>query len=831
MSEFLRDLRFGIRLLNKSPVFTITAVLLLATGISANTLIFSVVDALLLRPLPVAHPENLVRLVEIHPTSFVTWTLPYALCDSLNADKAIVSEAICQGETDVAFSDGTSTERVRVHLVSPNFFSTLGVTAHLGRVLNAEDERARAANAVLSYDYWRRRFNGDPSVIGRRIFLRGQPFTIVGVSREGFNGLTVDTTPDLRVPASVDRVLVDPFPGADPSLRPTFGEVFARLDPGVPLARANSQIDSALHRTEEDLMDRFYPPAKGEVRERGVLDTRLVFESVANGVSTLRQQFSRGLEVLMAGVALLLLMACSNVAGLLLARSAARAQEMGVRLALGASAARIVRQLLTEGMLLALAGGLCGMLLTYACLPLLVRGLPPIRDRAAVLQPLAVHIDIDVRVLVFAIAITLLTVVLFALSPALRGARADLATALRGSRTTTSGRFAGNLAVIAQVAMCTLILIGASLFIETLEHMRSMNVGFDSAHVVTFSIDPSLRAYTPAQSRALSKALLEKVRALPGVADAAIASRGLMRGTGVKMTVEPAGTRIKASDFLNSSGNDVTPGYFQAMAMRVLAGRDFNWFDRNSGKPRKVIVNEVFARRFFPGVNPIGKVFGGPSAGGVAAADNVIVGVVSNAKYRSLREPVPPTVYNPAVNGFESAFILHVRTASPEAVIAPVRKALDSLDPGLPFIEIRTLREEIEASLWQERLLAALATIFGAIATLLACIGLYGALDYAVRSRTREIGVRLALGAAPRRIAGLVSRETLLLLATGIALGLAGYATVAASIRRILYGVASWDPAAIVSVVVFVALAGVIATLPSTVRAVRVDPASALRVE
>jgi len=319
---------------------------------------------------------------------------------------------------------------------------------------------------------------------------------------------------------------------------------------------------------------------------------------------------------------------------------------------------------------------------------------------------------------------------------------------------------------------------------------------------------------------------------MPGVAAASAAGRGLMRGAGVKATLVQAGTRVTTNDLLASSLNNVTPGYFETMRMPLLMGREFNWFDRDQTKPRKVIVNQMFARRFFPGSNPIGGRFGFAGAGGVATADNEIIGVVSDAKYRSLREPIPPTVYNPVVDGFEEQFILHVRTGQrPEAIVAPVREALRSLDPELPFIEVRTLRDEVEASLWQERLLAVLSMIFGGIAALLASIGLYGALDYAVKSRTREIGVRMALGAQPARIIGLLSREVLLLVGGGAALGLGAYAAAAVWLRRVLFEVQPWEPIAVITVLAVIALVAVIAALPATYRAVRIDPATALRLE
>jgi predicted permease len=831
VAEFIRDLTFGIRLLAKSPVFTATAALLLALGISANTLIYSVVDALLLRPPAVSHPENLVRLVEAHPKDFVTWDLPYKLCGEWAARDRNISEAVCQGETDVPFSDGSTTERVRVHLVSPNFFSSLGVHAYLGRVLTADDERTAAPNAVLSYSFWQRRFQRDVSILGRRITLGGRPFTIVGVSPEAFNGLAIETSPDIRVPAALDRSIVKPYGDMNPAADPLHGQIFGRLRPGVPIARASAEVDPLLHETFQDLLDQIFPQAKGASPDSN-RRSHLRLESAATGISTLRAQFSRGLEVLMAGVALLLLMACANVAGLLLGRSTVRAQEMGVRLALGASRARIVRQLFTEGLLLALLGGVAGMLLTWACLPLLVHNLPPIRDRGAVLQPLALHIDIDLRVLGFTLLTTLLTAVLFALSPALRSARFDVVSTLRGGRTTTGHSLPRKLIVIAQVAVCSLILIGAALLVETLERMRVMNPGFDRDHVVTFSIDPSLKGYRPEQSRAFSKALLRKTSTLPGVAAAGIASRGLMRGTGVKATFQVAGARIDVADLLACSLNDVTPSYFEAMGMHLLTGREFNWFDRDQTKPRKVIVNQMFARRFFPDKNPVGGRFGFAGAGGVATAGNEIIGVVSDAKYRSLREPIPPTVYNPVVDGFDEQFILHVRTGQrPEAIVAPVREALRSLDPELPFIEVRTLRDEVEASLWQERLLAVLSMIFGSIAALLASIGLYGALDYAVKSRTREIGVRMALGAQPARIIGLLSREVLMLVVCGAALGLGAFAAAAVWLRRVLYEVQPWEPIAVITVLAVIGLVAVIAALPATYRAVRIDPASALRME
>jgi predicted permease len=828
MFEFLRDIQFGARLLKKSPVFTVTAVLLLAIGISANTVIFSLVDALLLRRLPIAQPENLVRLIERHSTGFVTWDLPYELCDALRARDTSLSDVICQGGTDAAFTEGDSTERVRVHLVSPNFFTSLGVRAQLGRLLDAEDETRAARSAVLSYAFWQRRFRRDPSVLGRKITLQGRPFTIVGVSAEGFNGLSLETSPDLRVPAAVDRLIIVPPQDIGPAARPLFGEIFGRLRPGIPLDRASAELNPLMGASYAAIETRMFP---AEHAPGNVLPSSLQLESVSYGVSSLRAQFSRGLGVLMAGVALLLVLACANLAGLLAARSATRAGEIGIRLALGAGRTRIVRQLLTEGLLLAIAGGAAGVLLAIWCLPLFEAAIPPMRDRAAVLQPLAIHFHIDTRVLAFTLGITLLTVVLFAMSPALRSTR-DVSAALKAARSGSPRTFTRHLILVTQVALCTLILIGAALLVSTLRHLESMDPGFNRDRVVSFSIDARLRGYTDPQTRALSQALLAKMPALPGIASASLAQIALMRGTGMKGTFAPEGTPVQPSDFLNSSMNRVTPGYFETMGVRVLAGRDFNWFDRDSGGVQQVIVNQAFANRFFTNRNPLGRRFGFRGPGGLAKGDHQIIGVVSDAKYRNLREPIQPTVYTAAVDGFDTPFVLQVRTRQPpESIIAPVREVLRSLDPAMPLIEVRTLREEMDATLWQERLLALLSTIFGAIAALLAGIGLYAALDYAVKSRTREIGVRMAIGAQPAGIVRLFSRETLQVAIAGIALGLCAYAVASVWLDRVLYGVSRWDPLAIVLVLGLIVLVAIGATAPAAYRAARVDPSSALRSE
>jgi predicted permease len=425
---------------------------------------------------------------------------------------------------------------------------------------------------------------------------------------------------------------------------------------------------------------------------------------------------------------------------------------------------------------------------------------------------------------------TLLTAILFGLSPAITMARQNLIAAA-GTRV-TRGLRGRNLLVVAQVSVCVLLLTGAVLMVRTLDRMRSMNAGFDRDHVVTFTIDPSLRRYTPEQTKRLSQELLEKSRTLPGVVTAANAGRGLMRGTGLKATFAPAGTPITPGDFLNSSLNAVSPGYFEAMGMRLLEGRDFTRFEVAKERPRKVIVNHAFARKFFPGQSALGKTFGAKGKDGLALADQHIVGVVSDAKYRSLREEIPPTVYGAVVDGFDSTFILHLRThGEPSALIGPVREILRSLDPELPFVEVSTLRSEVETSLWQERLLAWISTLFGAFSAAIAALGLYGVLDSWVKARTREIGIRTALGADSMRIARLLGGHALLLVAAGSILGLGLHLVLGRSLERVLYGVSPSDPVAMVIALLVIAAIVCGAALIPVWRAISIEPGSALRTD
>jgi predicted permease len=812
------DLRYAVRLLATSPGFALAVAGLLALGIGANAAIFSALNALLLRPLPVRQPQRLIRLVQTVPRIGVTSNFLHEVYDALKLHASTLSAVFGDAEWPVAMDDPKPAEQVRVHVVTPEFFDELGVAALYGRTLTADDakEDAGAPPAVLSYGFWQRRFASDVHVVGRSITLRGHKFMVVGVMPRTFNGITADTAPDLRIPVRAFPLLrfEGAFRGNGIAL-----EIAARLRPGVSLAQARAECSAIWRATTEDAMRRA-SDTPGNIRSD--LSRGLQVESITRGVSILRDRFGLALQLLAGSSGLLLLLMCSNVAGLLLARTAARREEIAVRLALGATRARLVRQMLIESALLAGLGAAGGWLVAALSMPLLVRALPPMRDRLTTQLALSLDVAPDTRVLLFATGVSIATALLFGLAPALAASRVSLNSVLRGARSSRGGRFLPAL-VVFQVALCTLLLAGAGLLVRSFEQLHGMDPGFDAAHVVTFTISPGLSGYSQEQCDKLRLALLNRVRTLPGVASAASASRAVMRGSGMKITVLPEGQTINQADFLDASVNTVSPEYFDAMGMRILAGRGFQDSDRGA-KPAHILVNETFAHQFFPGIDPVGR----------RLWNNVgtlweIVGVVSDAKYRSLREPMTPTFYD---LGSDDVFVLIVRTRMrPETIIQPVRRELAALDPALPFIEIHTLAEEVDASAASERLTATLASLFGLLAAVLAALGIYGLLSYAVAQRRREIGIRMAVGARPGDIARMIGRQSLTMVALGVAAGMAAAWETAPAIRSLLYGVAPADGISLGAAAGFVLVVSALATAIPAGRAMRVEPASALRDE
>ena len=813
----MNDLRYALRMLAKSPGFTLAVALLLALGIGANASIFSALNALLLRPLPVRHPEQLIRLVQNVPRIGVTSGFVHEVYDQLKEHATTLSAVFGEAEWTVAMNDPQPAEQVRIHVVTPDFFDVLGVPALYGRVLTADDAKDNpgAPPAVLSYSFWQRRFNSDPHAVGRTITLRSHKFLVVGVMPRRFNGITTDTAPDLRIPVRAFPLLVfnDGFRGNGIAL-----EIVGRMKPGVTLAQAHAECFAIWRATIIDVARRTPNATRDELQID--LSRGLEIESLERGASVLRERFGLALQLLAASAGLLLLMMCSNVAGLLLARGASRREEIAIRLALGASRTRLVRQLLAESSILAFLGTAGGWLVALVSLPLLMGALPPMRDRATTQLALSLDVKPDWRVLFFAIAVSIATALLFGLAPAIAASRVSLDGVLRGARSSRAGRGRAAL-VVFQVALCTLLLAGAGLLVRSFQQLHGMDPGFDRDHVVTFTANPGLSGYNDAQCEKLRVALLDRVRGLPGVVSAASASRPLMRGSGLKTTVAPEGQQITEADFLNASLNSVSVGYFDTMGMRILEGREFQESDLKA-KPARVMINQAFVNHFYPRVDPLGRRF----SNGVKSVFEII-GVVNDAKYRSLREPVPPTFYDV---GSDNVFILCVRTRMrPDSIIQPVRRELAALDPALPFLEIHTLAEEVDASAASERLTAALASLFGLLAGVLAAVGIYALLSYAVAQRSREIGIRMALGAGPLDIAEMVGRQSMMMVVIGLIAGLAAVWELAPLIRSLLYGVTPTDATSLVYAAGFVLLVSLLATAIPAGRATRVQPSSALR--
>ncbi len=823
----LQDLRYGARMLRKNPGFTLLVTGLLALGIGASTLVFSLFDAVFLRPLPVRRPAELVRMVQHLPKIGTQSNFEYASYEALHDNATTLAATF--GETGrylhFAMSDHEPAEEIAVHGVTPDFFNALGVRAQYGRVLLPEDanESPGIPPAVLSYGFWKRRFSGDPGVVNKgTILVNGHRFVIVGVMPRDFSGIAVDTAPAVRIPLRTFLLLVN-F-----NKDPLDFELAGRLNPGFSRLQAEAECRTLWLSTMKDYYQKIekLPPRIVSV----LLSRGLRLEPIERGVSVLRERYGDVLKLLMASVTLLLLIVCTNIAGLLVERAAARQQEIAVRLAVGATRFRLVRQVLAENLLLAALGAAAGLVMAVAGMPLAIRALPPIRRYPSVsLVPLSIDVGINWRVFLFLLVLSLVTMLLFSVSPALAVSRLNLDSLLRATRSSAGVRWRQALIAL-QIALCKFLLAIASLFVRTFQQLQRVDPGFDRDHIATFTLN--LTGYT-GKTAVFLKTFTEQVRAIPGVVSVGISSIGAMRGSGVALTIAPAGQRITPADFLNTSLNHVSPEYFDTMGMHILSGRDFIAGDAPEPKqasPLMVVVNQAFQQRFFPNTQPVGKLFGPGVASDVASEKYEIIGVVSDAKYRSLRAPVVPTFYTPEINPDE--FVPNVRTRTrPEVIIASVRKTLAFLDPGLDFLEVHTMAEEVDNSMAGERITAALASLFGAIAALLVGVGVYGLLAYVVAQRRHEIGIRMAPGAQPAHIGKLIARQTLAMTAAGIISGLGAALAAGHAIHSLLYGISPEDPKSLIAAMIFVALTAAAGTIFPAVRATRVDPMVALRYE
>ncbi len=828
-----QDLRYGIRLLIKHKGFTTVAALSLALGIGANTAIFSLINAASLRMLPVPNPERLVVLAvagQRGEAGSFSYPLYEQFRDRTKSFSGILASGGGNRSRMVVSEPGGAgqNESVQTERVSGNFFSVLGVTAIRGRTLTDDDDRPGAPRpvAVISYGFWQRRFGLDPAVVGKNIALNDVPFTIIGVTPPGFFGFEVGKNPDLWWPLQMTPQV---YPANQSWNQPgsSWLRLMGRLRPDRGQAQAMAELDFIF---QQALAERAQAQAARlgstwtETERRNFLDRRIALRSGSAGWTELRQQFRQPLLILLAVVGLVLLIACANVANLLLARAAARQKEITARLALGASRLRLVRQLLTESALLAMIGGALGLIFAYWSARLLLSYLPGH-------ETLSLNLDLDARVLGFTMTVSLLTGILFGLAPALRATRLDLTSALKdqtgGARIGQSRLPLNKILVVTQVALSLFLLIGAGLFVRSLQKLRGLDLGFDRENVVLFSLDLGT-GYDAARATNLFRRLLERLETLPGTRSASLSSYGLLSNNYWGDKVIAQGYTPRPDEDLTCHGQIIGPRFFETMGIPLLLGRDFS--SQDDQLRRVAIINQAMARDFFPNENPIGKRF---SIIGQTDQPIEIVGVVKDAKYQTLRERAPRTFYLPFFQQLgASDTTFELRTfIQPAGLAESIRRVALELDPKLQIIGLRKMNDVVDSALTQERFVAQLAGFFSLFALLLAAIGLYGVMSYTVSHRISEIGIRMALGAQAVDVIKLVMRETALLVGIGVIIGLGAALAFTRLISSLLFDLTPTDPLTIaLASLLMIASAALAGFLPAR-RACRVDPMIALRYE
>ncbi len=827
---FLQDLRYGLRQFRRSPGLTAVITLSLALGIGANTAIFSVINAVMLRMLPVQDPQRLVQIGfqgKHSAESFVGESFSYPLFKELRQHNQVFTDISAFDYWDsfdahLVNADSAAGESIKGQLVSVNFFSLLGVNPTIGRTFAPDEDNGAGAHpvAVISYALWSRLFARDPSVLGKKVTVDNTPLTIIGVAPRYFGGVNPGKTCDLWAPVTMQPQMMG---GEFEYLKDSnvhWLTLVGRLKPGVSSdqARANMDLIFQQIQRQQDLS------GFSETERKDFFTHRIVLLPAARGTDYLRKEFQRPLFLLMGMVGLVLLIACANVANLLLARANARQREIAVRLALGAARRRLVRQLLTESVLLALMAGAFGVLLAYWGSPLLVilmsHGPNEVR----------LNVHPDLRVLIFTVLIALITGIAFGLAPALRATRTIASPGSRHLTATRAGRRVGRALVVAEVALSLVLVVGAGLLIRTLHNLETLDAGFDRQNVLLFGLDPTRAGYKDERLAELYQQLLERLKQTPGVRSASFSFLTPISGGGWDNFIFVEGYSPGTGEDMETDINSVGPGFFDTLRTPLLLGRDFRPEDRRDSAP-VAIVNQAMVRRFWGGRSPIGGKFGWGQ--GQRKAEYEVVGVVGDAKYLSLREETPPTAYLCALQSKEwGGVTFEVRTAASPSGLAPqIRDLLGSVDSRLTASEVKPLAEQVDQSLYQEKLVSTLSSFFGALALVLACIGLYGIMSYAVARRTNEIGIRMALGAERGGILRMVLGEALLLAAIGVAIGLPSAWAATRSIASMLYGLKATDPLTILAATLLMAVVAVFAGYLPARRATKVDPMVALRYE
>ncbi|MBS1822536.1 MAG: ABC transporter permease [Acidobacteria bacterium] len=839
MQNILSDLRYALRQLRQSPVFTLTVVLTLALGVGANTAIFSLLDQALLRALPVYKPERLVYLQGTgkawrgHSSSHgggIESYFSYPMYLDLR-DKSAAFEALAAtSKTSVALTRNGSSEFAEAEIVSGNYFTMLGVAPALGRFFSqAEDMQKDAAPVmVLSYDYWQRHTGGDASIVGQNISLNGHPFKVVGVAGAKFHSAVWGETPALFVPMSM---LGEVMPGRDKALTDhtdRWLNIVGRLKDGVSATEAEVMCAPLWHALRADELKALGTASKS-FTDQYLTNSRLLVQPAARGFSYNRDDYQTPLLVMMGMAALVLLIAAVNVASLLLVRSAGRVREFSLRYALGARSGRIVQQLLLEGLLIGIGGGAVGLTLAPTAIRLLTKRLG---DSGGPFGS-----SLDARLLAFNFAVAILVSIVFSLAPAAQILRPDLMKSLRSHTSTGTGGKLGFRRVVvgAQICLSLLLLVGAGLFVRTMQQLRSHDVGFKTDHLIGFTLDPKLSGYDATRLPAVRVRMLEALRAMPGVESAGASNSPLLGQSSHSGNVTFAGYKTAPDEDMTITKMNVGPGLLETARIPLLAGRSITETD-DAAHPKVAIVNETLAKRYFGSVNKaIGqRLFDG--GGDNRPFDTEIVGVTRDFAQTSLRGEINPSLYQPLEQmtgqDLNRSISYYVRTQTPpEAVFATIRRTVASVDPLLAIDDLRTMDGQIDRDMENERMIALLAIAFGLLATLLAGVGLYGVMAYTTAQRTKEIGIRMALGSSRWLVSRLVFGDVLKLASAGILVGLPLAVALARLLRTQLFGVTPSDPYVLAGAAVLVAAVAVIAALLPARKAAAVEPSEVLRAE
>ncbi|MBV9072826.1 MAG: ABC transporter permease [Acidobacteria bacterium] len=840
MDRFLQDIRYALRQLAKSPAFTVTAVLTLALGIGANTAIYSLLDQVMLRSLPVKEPNRLVMVthtgsdrgrVNAYGGSQADY-YSYPMYRDIRDKNTVFSGVLATDQAQVGVQWHNQPELVSGELVSGNYFDVLGVKPALGRLLVQSDDDVQERNpvVVLSYAYWQRRFGSDPRVVNDTILINSHPFTVVGIAPPGFKSFVLGQTPGVFAPMMMKPQITPGWNDLD-NRRSIWLNVIARLKPGISIEQAQTALQPLWHSLREDELNAM-TNVTAKTRDSFLNKSQIGLEPAARGFSPVREQIGTPLIIVMAMVGLVVLIACANVASLLLVRAAGRVREMSIRYALGASRVRVVQQLLSEGLLLGIGGGGLGLVIAPQISQLLLNKI--FTDSSG---QIPFSSGLDSRVLLFNFSVSVAVGLLFSLAPALQFWRPNLVNTLKQQLVTSSG---GQLrlrrgSVALQMGLSLLLLFGAGLFVRTLHNLKTAEVGFATDHLVTFGIEPGYAGYQLEQNPQLFRHVVETLSSMPGVQAAAGTDDPELTGNNEQSSIGVPGYIPAEDEKMQSEWAYVTPGYFQTLKRPFLAGRDFS--DQDSSASTKVaIVNEKFARHFFGDAqHAIGRNFARGSTP-TDQPDIHIVGVVADAKHRDLRDKGDLAAYIPYTQQDPKRGLtfmqFYVRTLQPpDNAVNTVRAAMQNLDSKLALDSLRTMDVQIQDDVNSESTITFLAVSFGVLAMLLAAVGLYGVLAFSTAQRTREIGIRMALGASRRSVIELVLREVVWLAGISVAVALPTALLLARYLRTQLYGVSSTDPITMTGVVIVIAAVAALAAMLPARRAAGVNPTRALRYE